>query len=99
MVANLTRSDGEDDYVPTKESFVAAPSCNESKLTLANSYDKHQLIEYLNSEIKSNQNDLDNPMVQRYCNGEMCTVIYNKVKRFQVALEHFTTISKCGWGS
>ena len=48
MVANLTRSDGEDGYVPTEESFVAAPSCNESELTLANSYDKHQLIEYLN---------------------------------------------------
>ena len=97
IVANLTRSDGEDDYVPTKESFVAAPSCIESKQTLANSYDKHQLIEYISSEIESNQNDLDNPMVQHYCNGEMWTFIYNKVKRFQVALEYYTTISQNDW--
>ena len=97
-VVDLTKGGEDDGYVQTNELFVNNPG-NEFNLLKENSYvnKRTMLIEYLNTEIESDQRDLNNPMVERYCNGEMWTYIYDKVKRFQTALKHYESISSSEW--
>ena len=65
----LNQSD--DNIIATKE--IAR---NPEELVETICVNKHQLLRYLTCEIGNNQIDLQNPMVERYWNGEMWTYIH-----------------------
>lgn len=82
----------DDNIIATKE--IAR---NPEELVETICVNKHQLLRYLTCEIGNNQIDLQNPMVERYCNGEMWTYIHKNTLSLQAAFEYFSKITQNDW--